>query len=353
MPGHHRTVVPGTMAGSRCRPQPGEVPHSVVLAHRPHGRIRSSDFAQVDVDRRPCPEGGVRARTRHLSIDPAIRGWLDDRPSYLPPVGVGEVVRSLGIAVVEESRHPGLAPGDVLRGFTGWQEEVLIEDPQRWDRLPDASTARLGVLGTTGLTAWVGMGDICAPRAGETVFVSAAAGAVGSTAVQLARLAGARVVASAGGPRKCALLTDTLGVDAVVDHRADDWADQLRDATPDGVDAVFENVGGPLMEAVLDRMNNGGRMALCGLIAGYNDVVRPPGPRNFGLLVTKRIRAEGFIVVDHADRAAQCEAELGAQVEAGRLRAFETVVEGFDNVVGTFVDSFGGDHVGKLVVSLG
>lgn len=206
----------------------------------------------------------------------------------------------------------------------------------------------------TGLTAWVGMGDICSPRAGETVFVSAAAGAVGSAAVQLARLAGARVVASAGGPRKCALLTDELGVDAVVDHWADDWTDQLRDATPDGVDAVFENVGGPMMEAVLDRMNNRGRIALCGLIAGYDDVVRPPGPRNFGLLVTKRIRAEGFIVVDHADRAARCEAELGAQVETGRLRAFETVVEGFDSVVvPTFVGSFDGGHVGKLVVSLG
>ncbi|WP_216362149.1 NADP-dependent oxidoreductase [Pseudonocardia sp. N23] len=329
------------------------MPLSVVLAQRPHGRARDSDFARVEVARRPCPAGGVRARTRHLSIDPAIRGWLDDRPSYLPPVGVGEVVRALGIAVVEESRHPDLAAGDVVRGFTGWQEEVLIEDPARWERLPDASTARLGILGMTGLTAWVGMGDICAPRAGETVFVSAAAGAVGSAAVQLARLAGARVVASAGGPRKCELLTEELGVDAVVDHRADDWAEQLRDATPDGVDALFENVGGPLMEAVLDRMNNRGRIALCGLIAGYNDVVRPPGPRNFGLLVTKRIRAEGFIVADHTDRAARCEAELGAHVDAGRLRAFETVVEGFDSVVPTFVGSFDGGHVGKLVVSLG
>ncbi|WP_345426224.1 NADP-dependent oxidoreductase [Pseudonocardia xishanensis] len=328
------------------------MPHSVVLAQRPHGRVRDSDFAYVDVPQ-PCPGGGVRARTRHLSIDPATRGWLDDRPSYLPPVGVGEVVRSLGIAVVEESRHPDFAPGDVVRGFTGWREEVLIEDPKGWDRLPDESTARLGILGMTGLTAWVGMGDICAPRAGETVFVSAAAGAVGSVAVQLARLAGARVVASAGGPRKCALLLDELGVDAVVDHRADDWADRLRDATPNGIDAVFENVGGALMEAALDRMNNGGRIALCGLIAGYNDVVRPPGPRNFGLLVTKRIRAEGFVVVDHTDRAARCEAELGAQVEAGRLHAFETVVEGFDTLVPTFVGSFDAGHVGKLVVSLG
>lgn len=324
---------------------------AVVLAKRPHGQVVPSDFTTAEIDLPATGDGQVVVETLHVSIDPAIRGWLDDRPSYLPPVQLGEPVRAIGLGRVLESRYDGLRPGDVVRGFVGWREHS-VSDGAGWVRVPDSDTARLGVLGMTGLTAWVGMSLIGRPQPGDTVVVSAAAGAVGSIAVQLAKIAGARTVGIAGGPEKCALLTDKLGCDAAVDHRREDWSDRLTEATPDGIDVNFENVGGPVMEAVVDRLNNHARMPLCGLIAGYNDVVRPAGPRNFGLLLTKRILLQGFIALDHADRAATAEDELSEHLRAGRLQALETVRTGLEELVPTFVGSFGGKHIGKLVVTL-
>jgi NADPH-dependent curcumin reductase CurA len=211
-------------------------------------------------------------------------------------------------------------------------------------------SAYLGALGTTGLTAWLGIRDIGKPKPGETVVVSAAAGAVGSVAGQLAKADGARVVGIAGGPEKCRLLTEELGFDAAVDYRADDWFKQLRAATPNGIDVDFENVGGIIMDAVFARLNIGARVALCGLISGYNESDPPPGPRAFGNLLIQRATVQGFIVLDHLDRSAEAASEIAGLIAAGRLTPLETVVEGFEQLPTAINMLFDGKNVGKLVV---
>ena len=214
-------------------------------------------------------------------------------------------------------------------------------------------SAYLGALGMTGLTAWVGIRDIGKPQPGETVVVSAAAGAVGSIAGQLAKAAGARVVGIAGGPQKCALLVDELGFDAAVDHRADDWATQLKAATPDGIDVDFENVGGALMDAIFARLNIGARVALCGLISEYNAEDPPSGPRAFGNLLIQRALVKGFIVLDHFGQATEAITEIAGLMQQGKLKPLETVVEGFEQLPTAINMLFDGKNYGKLVVKLG
>lgn len=211
-------------------------------------------------------------------------------------------------------------------------------------------SAYLGALGMTGLTAWIGIRDIGKPQPGETVVVSAAAGAVGSVAGQLAKSDGARVVGIAGGAEKCALLTDRLGFDAAVDHRAEDWATQLAAATPNGIDVDFENVGGDIMDAIFARLNIGARVALCGLISGYNSADPPPGPRAFANLLIQRATLQGFIVLDHFGRAAEAIGEIAGLIGEGRLTPLETVVEGFEQLPTAINMLFDGKNVGKLVV---
>ena len=211
-------------------------------------------------------------------------------------------------------------------------------------------SAYLGALGMTGLTAWIGIRDIGKPQPGETVVVSAAAGAVGSVAGQLAKSDGARVVGIAGGAEKCALLTDRLGFDAAVDHRAEDWATQLAAATPNGIDVDFENVGGDIMDAIFARLNIGARVALCGLISGYNSADPPPGPRAFANLLIQRATLQGFIVLDHFGRAAEAIGEIAGLIGEGRLTPLETVVEGFEQLPTAIHMLFDGKNVGKLVV---
>jgi NADPH-dependent curcumin reductase CurA len=210
----------------------------------------------------------------------------------------------------------------------------------------------LGALGMTGLTAWVGLTDIGKPQPGETVVVSAAAGAVGSVAAQIAKIKGARVVGIAGGPEKCALLTDQLGLDAAVDHRADDWHDQLVEATPDGIDVDFENVGGPTMDAIFTRLNLRARVALCGFIADYNSNEPPTPPRSFGNLLRQRALCQGFIVLDHFDRVPEAVKDIATWISEGRLMPLETVVEGFDQLPTAINMLFDGANVGKLVVKI-
>jgi NADPH-dependent curcumin reductase CurA len=229
------------------------------LRQRPHGRIDNETFELVEEDLPALGEGEALIRTEWISVDPTNRGWISDAPGYLPPVAIGETVRALGMGRVVESRHPDYEEGQLVQGLIGWTEHFVASDAAPLQRVPVAEgvspSLYLGVLGMTGLTAWVGMREIGKPREGETVVVSAAAGAVGSVAGQLAKREGARVVGIAGGPEKCALLTERLGFDAAVDHRAEDWRDQLKAATPDGIDVDFENVGGDLMDAIFGRLN--------------------------------------------------------------------------------------------------
>ena len=328
-----------------------------LLRERPTGRIGPDTFELSEQAVPEIGDGEALVRVDWISLDPTNRTWINDTPTYLPPVGIGEVMRAGGLGEVVASNNPKYAVGQMVQGLLGWQEYAVISDATFVTPVEVGAgispSAYLGALGTTGLTAWIGIHDIGDPKRGETVVVSAAAGAVGSVAGQLAKAAGARVVGIAGGPEKCALLTERLGFDAAVDHRADDWAAQLTAATPDGIDVDFENVGGDIMDAVFARLNIGARVALCGLISGYNSADPPPGPRAFGNLLVQRATLRGFIVLDHFGRAAEAMSEIAGLITAGRLTPLETVVEGFEQLPTAINMLFDGKNVGKLVVKVG
>jgi NADPH-dependent curcumin reductase CurA len=328
-----------------------------LLRQRPKERVDADTFELVTEPVPEIGEGEALIRNEYVSIDPTNRTWLNDTPTYLPPVAIGEVVRAGGIGRVVASNHPAYEEGKLVQGFVGWQEWLVASDEAPMLPVAEvpgvATSAYLGVLGMTGLTAWVGIRGIAKPSAGETVVVSAAAGAVGSVAGQLAKADGARVVGIAGGPAKCALLTDRLGFDAAVDYKADGWQRQLAETTPDGIDVDFENVGGEIMEAVFARINLRARIALCGLISGYNEDDPPPGPRSFGNLLIKRARLQGFIVLDHFGDAPQAAAEIGELLADGRIEALETVVEGFEKLPDALNMLFDGANTGKLSVKVG
>ena len=330
--------------------------HRYLLRQRPKERVDADTFELVTEPVPEIGEGEALIRTEYVSIDPTNRTWLNDTPTYLPPVAIGEVVRAAGIGRVVASNHPAYEEGKLVQGFVGWQEWLVASDEAPMLPVAEvpgvATSAYLGVLGMTGLTAWVGVRGIAKPEAGETVVVSAAAGAVGSVAGQLAKADGARVVGIAGGPEKCALLTDRLGFDAAVDYKAEGWRRQLAEATPDGIDVDFENVGGEIMEAVFARINLRARIALCGLISGYNEDDPPPGPRSFGNLLIKRARLQGFIVLDHFGDAPEAAAEIGGLLADGRIEALETVVEGFEKLPDALNMLFDGANTGKLSVKL-
>jgi NADPH-dependent curcumin reductase CurA len=325
-----------------------------LLRKRPDERITDETFELVE---EPVPEisdGEALVRTQFISIDPTNRAWIGERPTYLPPVGIGEVMRALGLGQVVASKNANYREGQLVQGLTGWQDWVVASDAAPLLPVPDVDgvspSTFLGALGMTGLTAWVGLKDIGQPQPGETVLVSAAAGAVGSVAGQIAKIQGARVVGVAGGTEKCELLTGRLGLDAAVDYKAADWHDQLVAATPDGIDVDFENVGGPIMEAAFARLNLRARVALCGLLSAYNEADPPPGPRSFGNLLVNRVRLQGFIVLDHFGRMADAVADLSGWIKDGKLEPLETVVEGFEQLPNAVNMLFDGANVGKLVV---
>lgn len=324
------------------------------LRQRPHGRIDEETFELLEEELPALQDGEALVRIEWISVDPTNRGWISEGPGYLPPVAIGETMRALGMGRVVESKHPDYEEGQLVQGLTGWTEHYVASDAAPLQRVPATAGVSpsfyLGVLGMTGLTAWVGMREIAKPQEGETVVVSAAAGAVGSVAGQIAKRDGARVVGIAGGPEKCAILTDTLGFDAAVDHRAEDWRAQLKAATPDGIDVDFENVGGELMDAIFARLNIRARVALCGLISVYNDTEAPPGPSNFRNLLVQRVNLQGFIILDHFEKLAEVSARLGEWVADGSLKPLETVVEGFEQLPSTINMLFDGANVGKLVV---
>ena len=325
-----------------------------LLRERPAGHIGPDTFELSEEVVPEISDGEALVRVDWISLDPTNRAWINDTPTYLPPVGIGEVMRAGGLGEVVASKNSNYPVGQTVQGLVGWQEYAVASDAMFLLPVNVAEgvspSAYLGALGTTGLTAWLGIRDIGKPQPGETVVVSAAAGAVGSVAGQLAKLSGARVVGIAGGPEKCTLLTDQLGFDAAVDHRADDWAAQLAAATPNGIDVDFENVGGDIMDAIFARLNIGARVALCGLISGYNSVHPPPGPRAFGNLLVQRATLQGFIVLDHFDRAPEAIGEISGLIAEGKLTALETVVEGFEQLPTAINMLFEGKNVGKLVV---
>jgi NADPH-dependent curcumin reductase CurA len=300
----------------------------------------------------PTPgPGEVLTRTLWLSIDPYMRGRLSDRKSYAAPVQIGEPMGGEGIGEVVASADPGFAPGDVVLGTRLWQSHVLCKAAGlvKLDRAGPPLQAYLGVLGMPGTTAYSGMKDIGQVKAGETVVVSAASGAVGSVAGQLARRAGARVVGIAGGPDKCLWVQEALGFDACVDHRNMDTARALAEACPDGIDVYFENVGGAVQAAAFAHLNQHARVIMCGMVAQYNEAELPPGP-NLGFVVGKRVRIEGMIVSDKPERFAEWRALASPWVADGSLVYRETVIEGLENAPEALARLLSGENFGKMLV---
>ena len=325
------------------------------LAARPQGECKPTDWEHVDAPLREPGEGEFAGRTKLVSLDPAMRGWLNDARSYVPPVGIGEVMRAGSIVEVTASNHPKYAVGDHVVGIFGVQSHVVSDG--KGALKVDASAAPLptylGALGMPGMTAYFGLLDVGALQEGETVLVSGAAGAVGSLVGQIAKLKGARVVGLAGGPEKCTLLTDELGFDAAIDYRSDDLRAALRAATPDRIDVYFDNVGGDILDLALTRLNMEARVVICGAISQYNNESHVQGPSNYLSLLVSRARMEGFVVFDYAKRYKEAAAEIAGWIAAGKVTTKEHVVRGgIDDFPETLQMLFRGENVGKLVLEV-
>ena len=324
------------------------------LARRPEGRVSLDDFT---VEKSPPPEaeeGAVVARTLFLSVDPTNRVWMKDVPQYMPPVAIGEVMRSGGLAEVVESRLDDYSPGDLVFGMTGWQDFSLLRPggPLGLAKLPSglgiAPEKFLGICGPNGVTAYAGMIEVAQVGEGDTALVTAAAGSVGSAAGQIAKLRGARVVGIAGGPDKARRLVEDYGFDAGVDYRADDFRERLREATPRGVDVLFENVGGTVMEAAIARMNPLGRIALSGMISIYNG---QGGTRyDWAPIMAKRLKVQGFNLIDCGALWPRAARELAGWLLEGKIRAEETIVDGLESAPEALNMLFDGANHGKMLV---
>lgn len=325
------------------------------LAARPVGEPKDSDFSWHEEPVPALEDGQVLVRQVYLSIDPTNRIWMSDMDQYMSPVGLGELMRGKGHGVVEESRHPGFAPGDVVFGFMGWQLYALMDGKDLF-KLPGAApfpfTAFVAVLNDIGATAYFGLMEIGQPKAGETVVVSAAAGAVGSLVGQIAKIQGCRVVGIAGSTEKCNWLRDELGFDAAIDYKAEDVGKMLAEHCPDGIDVYFDNVGGAILDAVLARINLRARIVMCGLISGYNATKRVPGPYNYANILMKRARVEGFIVLDYIPRFGEAIAALGPWLAQGRLKYRVDVVDGLDQAPAALRGLLAGSNIGKRVVKV-
>ncbi|MEE2702810.1 MAG: NADP-dependent oxidoreductase [Myxococcota bacterium] len=324
-----------------------------LLAARPRGLVKQSDFEFVET---PLPEpqdGQVLVLNLYLSFDPAMRGWMEDRPSYVPPVQIGEPMRAGSVGQVVATRHPDLKEGDFVQGTFGWQDYALAA-PGLANPVPPGIplTWVMGVVGITGLTAYFGLLDLGEPKPGETVVVSGAAGATGSVAGQIAKLHDCRVVGIAGGAEKCAWLTEAAGFDAAIDYKGERVSQKLRELCPNGIDVYFDNVGGPILDDCLGQIAQNARVVLCGGISGYNESEPPPGPRNLMNLVIQRARMQGFIVLDYLPRFGEGVGKLLEWVRAGRIVHREDIQHGLENAPETFLRLFAGKNLGKQLLKI-
>jgi NADPH-dependent curcumin reductase CurA len=328
----------------------------VLLARRPEGLVREEDFSHDEVAVPEPADREVLVRTEWIGIDATVRTWLSKAEGYIPPVGIGEVVRSSGIGRVLTSRSDKVAEGSLVATLTGWQEYAVVgDDPMLTTPLAEGTDplAALGVFGSNGLTAYVGLTEIGRIQEGETVVVSAAAGATGSIAAQIAKILGCRVIGIAGADEKCAWLVDDLGIDGAINHRTDDIPGRLKELCPQRVDVFFDNTGGPILDHVLGRLADHARVVLCGAISSYNDHHKPPGPRNYLNLIGRRARMEGFISWDHWGRWAEITGILGEWVADGRLRHRSHVFEGLESGPQALNAMFTGANIGKVVIRVG
>ena len=328
-----------------------------LLAKRPHGMVSRDNFEYAETAIPEPAEGEVLVRNLYLSFDPTQRGWMEDRESYLPPVGIGEPMRAGSIGQVVESKHADFAAGDLVQTTGGWQDFVVVAPgmgPMGLNKVPDGVPPEmmLSVLGVTGLTAYFGLLDLGKPEPGQTVLVSGAAGATGSVAGQIARIKGCRVVGIAGGPEKCAWLKDEAGFDDVIDYKNEDVRSRIGATCPNKVDIFFDNVGGDILEAALDHINMHARVVLCGGISGYNATEAIPGPTNLMNLVINRARMEGFIVIDYMPRAMEAITDLMSWIQNDGLIYQVDMQEGFDNIPDTLNRLFTGQNLGKQLLKI-
>ena len=333
---------------------PAKINRQWRLAARPTGLFKESDFKLTE---EPVPdpgEGKVLVRNLYLSLDPTNRGWAS-MDTYLPAVAIGDVMRGIGIGAVEKSRHSKFQEGDIVQGMLGWQQYALSDGSGLMvlPRNPNIPlTAYFGLFGHIGLTAYYGLLDVGRPKAGETLVVTAAAGAVGSIAGQIGKIKGCRVVGIAGSDEKCRWITEDLGFDAAVNYKKEPVLESLKKHCPNGIDIDFENVGGEILDNVLALINLKGRIVLCGLISQYNADRPVPGPYNFANILVRRARVEGFIVLDYLDRAQEAMTELGKWLMEGRIKYRVEVIEGIEQAPRAVNKLFDGSHQGKLIIKL-
>lgn len=328
-----------------------------LLAARPHGMVGPDNFSYREAPLESLAAGQVLVRNKVFSFDPTQRNWMVDRPSYLPPVALGEVMRAGTVGEVVESKHPEFSVGNLVQTTGGWQDFAVVapgQGPMGLTKLPEGVSPELmlSVLGITGLTAYFGMLELGEPKAGETVLVSGAAGATGSVAGQIARIKGCRVVGIAGGSRKCDWLKEQAGFDEVIDYKSEDVAQRIAETCPEKWDVFFDNVGGPILEAALNHLNLYSRIVLCGGIANYNAIDPVPGPNNLMNLVTNRGRMQGFIILDYLPRALEAVEALLGWVGAGELAYEVDVQKGFENIPKTLQRLYTGENFGKQLLRL-
>lgn len=331
-----------------------------VLASRPHGAPVADNFRLEEDDIATPGEGQVLLRTVFLSLDPYMRGRMSDAPSYSPPIKMGEVMCGGTVSRVVKSQHPDFAEGDWVLGYSGWQDYDISggEGLVKLGDNPPHPSWSLGILGMPGFTAYMGLLDIGQPKSGETLVVAAATGPVGATVGQIGKIKGCRVVGVAGGSEKCRHAVDVLGFDHCIDHHAEDFAEQLAAACPQGIDIYFENVGGKVFDAVLPLLNTSARIPLCGLVSGYNATDLPPGPDRIPLLMAtllkKRIRLQGFIIgQDYGHRIHEFQQEMEQWIRQEIIQYREQLIEGLENAPDAFIGLLEGKNFGKVVVQIG
>jgi NADPH-dependent curcumin reductase len=335
------------------------VNHQIRLAARPNGLPTRDDWSFTTTPVERPDDGGVLVKTLSLSLDPAMRGWMNEAKSYIAPVGIGDVMRAGGVGVVIASQNPAFSEGDIVAGAPGVQKYWRVGDKQvargdvaKIDLKLGSVEQWLNVLGMPGMTAYFGLMDVGMPKAGETVVVSGAAGAVGQAVGQLAKIHGCRAVGIAGGPEKCAWVVDELGFDACVDYKGGDVKAGLKQHCPDGVDVYFDNVGGDILDIVLTRLARGARIVICGAISQYNNTGPVKGPANYLSLLVNRARMQGMVVFDYAPRFHVAVAEMAGYLKDGRLKSREEVVLGLDTFPEALLKLFRGENFGKLILKV-
>jgi NADPH-dependent curcumin reductase CurA len=328
--------------------------HKFLLAARPVGMPKRTDWTYTEEPVAEPKEGELLVKVLYISLDPAMRGWMNDARSYSPPVGIGELMRALGVGIVTESRNPRFAVGDYVSGAFGVQEYARTDGRgvTKVDTNLAPLPAYLSVLGMTGMTAYFGLLETGQPKPGETVVVSAAAGAVGAVVGQIAKIKDCRAVGIAGGADKCRYIVQELGFDAAIDYKSEDVKKSLRTHCPEGINVYFDNVGGTILEAALANLARGARIVICGAISQYNNTAPMAGPSNYMSLLVNRATMKGMLVFDYADRYAQAGAEMAAWMAAGKLKSREDIVEGLATFPETLLKLFKSENTGKLMLKV-